>query len=167
MLLLVAAVSPGVIASSSMENLHSAIHAPMPAFTEPHQSSIIANNLPSLARVTSNGKQFGLNESNHSLDEVKFGNQHPGFHPHSLPEYHDGFMEGLENRHVRGMGSNGHLREPNGGGKCSYLKCLFRRGTDFFDSLLGMLNQIYYHFIKIGIIYFWNGNGVPVCAIII
>ncbi|KAL5791594.1 hypothetical protein ACOSP7_000188 [Xanthoceras sorbifolium] len=137
------AVSPGVITSSCMDNgsiqlLHSAVRSTVSAFTEPHQSSSVPNNLPSPVRVASIGTQFGLREPNHSLDEVKIGNQHPSFHPHSFPEYHDSLnhgspykspstivdmasnvgpkiTEGLDNRHIRGFSLNGHLMEPNGG----------------------------------------------------
>ncbi|XP_031277248.1 protein MEI2-like 1 isoform X2 [Pistacia vera] len=131
-------VSPGVIASSSMDTgsiqaLHSALRSPASAFTESHQSSSVPNTLPSPARVASIGKTFGLHEANHSLDEMKFNNQHPNFHPHSLPEYDSlangipynspgtignvgqKITEGLDNRHnIRGVSSNGHLMEPSG-----------------------------------------------------
>ncbi|KAK3183249.1 hypothetical protein Dsin_030535 [Dipteronia sinensis] len=136
-------VSPGVITSSCMENgsiqvIHSAVRSTASVFTEPHQTSSVPNKLPSPARVASIGTQFGLHEPNHSLDEMKIGNQHPSFHPHSFPEYHDSLShgspykspstiidmatnvgpkitEGLDNRHIRGFSSNGHLIEPNGG----------------------------------------------------
>lgn len=140
-----AAVSSGVITSTCMDNgsiqvLHSAIRSPAIAFTESHQSSSVPNGLPSPARVGSIGNQFSLHEPNLSLDEMKFGNQHPSFHPHSLPEYHDSLAnglpynspstvadiasnvgtkikDGLDNRHILGVSSNGHLMEPAGGGK--------------------------------------------------
>lgn len=141
----VAAVSSGVITSTCMDNgsiqvLHSATRLPVIALTESHQTSSVPNGLPSLARVGSIGKQFGHYEPNLSLDEMKFGNQHPSFHPHSLPEYHDSLAnglpynspstiadiassvgtkikDGLDSRHIRGVSSNGHLMEPTGGGK--------------------------------------------------
>ncbi|XP_044502057.1 protein MEI2-like 1 isoform X3 [Mangifera indica] len=132
------AVSPGVIALSSINTgsiqaLHSALQPPANAFTESHQSSSVPNNLPSPARVASIGKHFGLHEANHSLEEMKFNNQHPNFHPHSFPECdslangipynsHSAtgnaaqkISEGLDNRHIRGVSSNGHLMEPSGG----------------------------------------------------
>ncbi|KAJ4728885.1 protein MEI2-like 1 [Melia azedarach] len=136
-------VSSGVVTSSCMENgsiqvLHSAIRSRVSAFTESHQSSSVPNNLASPARAVSIGKQFGLHEPNFSLDEMKFGYQHPSFHPHSLPDYHDNLTNGLsynspstiadiasnagtkikevvDNRHIRGVSSNGHLMEPTGG----------------------------------------------------
>ncbi|XP_044502056.1 protein MEI2-like 1 isoform X2 [Mangifera indica] len=131
-------VSPGVIALSSINTgsiqaLHSALQPPANAFTESHQSSSVPNNLPSPARVASIGKHFGLHEANHSLEEMKFNNQHPNFHPHSFPECdslangipynsHSAtgnaaqkISEGLDNRHIRGVSSNGHLMEPSGG----------------------------------------------------
>lgn len=136
-------VSSGVITSTCMDNgsiqvLHSATRSPAIALTESHQTSSVPNGLPSLARVGSIGKQFGHYEPNLSLDEMKFGNQHPSFHPHSLPEYHDSLAnglpynspstiadiassvgtkmkDGLDSRHIRGVSSNGHLMEPTGG----------------------------------------------------
>lgn len=130
------AVSLGGITSSCMDNGPSQI---LHTFIEPHQSSSVPNNLPSPARVASIGKQSSLREPNHSLDEMKFGNQSiPSFHPHSFPEYHDSLAngipynssspipdmahnvgpmvtEGLDNRHIRGLSSNGHLMELSGG----------------------------------------------------
>lgn len=126
--------------NGSIQVLHSAIRSPVSAFTESHQSSSVPNNLASPARAVSIGKQFGLHEPNFSLDEMKFGYQHPSFHPHSLPDYHDNLTNGLsynspstiadiasnagtkikevvDNRHIRGVSSNGHLMEPTGGGK--------------------------------------------------
>uniref|UniRef100_A0A2P2M990 Uncharacterized protein MANES_06G126700 n=1 Tax=Rhizophora mucronata TaxID=61149 RepID=A0A2P2M990_RHIMU len=137
-------VSPEVIASGSLENgsaqiLHPGIKSPVGAFIEPHWSSSVPSNLPSPARAASVGKQFGLHEPNHTLDEINFGNQcFPSFHPHSLPEYHDGLTngtlykssstaggmassvgsnvsEGIDIRHIRGAGSSGHMMEFNGG----------------------------------------------------
>ncbi|KAJ8752623.1 hypothetical protein K2173_005512 [Erythroxylum novogranatense] len=136
--------SPGVIASSSMENvsaqvLHSTVQSPVTAFMEAHQSSSVPNNLPFPASFSSVGKQFNLCETNRSLDEIKFGMQRmSNFHPHSLPECHDGLAnvlpygsssamagmassvgskitEGINNRNIGGVGSNGHLFEINGG----------------------------------------------------
>uniref|UniRef100_A0A6N2LKL3 RRM domain-containing protein n=1 Tax=Salix viminalis TaxID=40686 RepID=A0A6N2LKL3_SALVM len=131
-----ATFSPGVSASSYMANgssqvLHSAIPSPLGAFSELHRSSSVSNNLPSPVTASA-AKQF-------SIDEMKFGNQcMPSIHPHSLPEYHDSFAnsipynspstirdmpgnftskvtEGINSLHIRGVGSNGHLMELNGG----------------------------------------------------
>ncbi|OAY30614.1 protein MEI2-like 1 isoform X4 [Manihot esculenta] len=138
-----AAFSPGVIASSCMDNgstqvLPSAIQSPMGSFIESHQSSSVPNNLPSPI-VGSVGKQVGLHESNHSMDEIIFGNQCvQSLHPHSLPEYHGSLAhgipynssstvggmahsvgsklsDGINSRPIQGVGSNGHLMEFGGG----------------------------------------------------
>ncbi|KAK9021206.1 hypothetical protein V6N11_011206 [Hibiscus sabdariffa] len=138
----------GVIASGGMDNgssqvLHSVIQSPVNTFGESHRSSTVPINLASPARVAPIGKKISLLEPNHSMDDMKYANQGvPGFHPHSFPEYHDSLAngialnspstitnmassassmmaEGLENRHVRGASSNGHLIEPNAGGNGS------------------------------------------------
>ncbi|XP_057995409.1 protein MEI2-like 1 isoform X2 [Hevea brasiliensis] len=139
-----ATFSPGVIASSYMDNgstqvLPSTILSPVGSFIESHQSSSVPNNLPSPVTVGSVGKQFAVHESNHSMNEIMFGNQCiSSFHPHSLPEYHDSLAnsipynsasniggmvrslgskvtEGINSRHIQGVGSNGHLMELNEG----------------------------------------------------
>lgn len=141
-----AAFPPGVMVSSCMDNgsaqvLHSAILSPVGSFTEARWSSSVPNNLPSPVAVASVGKQFGHLETNRSMDEMKFGNQSiPSLHPHSFPEYNDSLAsgipynsssaigdmagsfsskvaEGINSRHIRGVGSNGHLMELNGGGE--------------------------------------------------
>ena len=136
-------VSPGVIASSCMDNGSTQVVAPMNTFVEPYRNSSVPINLASPARVAPIGKQLSLREPNHSLDEMKFANQGiPCCHPHSFPEYHDSIAndiafnssstitdmtsivgsmmaEGLDNRHIQGGSSNGHLMEPNAGGKFS------------------------------------------------
>ena len=107
----------------------------------PHRSSSVPNNLPSPVRVAPIGKQFGVCESNHSLNEIKCANQCiPGFHPHSFPEYQDSLAngvpgnssstiadmasnlgprmtEGINSRQIRRMSSNIHPVELNGGGE--------------------------------------------------
>lgn len=135
---------PGMVASSCMANesnlgLHSSIRSPSSAFIGnalAHHSSSVPRTLPSPMRVVSTDKNFCLPESNHSLNEIKFGNQCiPNFHPHSLPEYHDSLAhgitsnscgvtgnaglrmtEGTDRRHTHEMNANGHLMELNGGG---------------------------------------------------
>ncbi|XP_012090584.1 protein MEI2-like 1 isoform X2 [Jatropha curcas] len=140
-----ASFSPGVIASSCVDNgstqvFPSAIQSPVGSFVESHRSSSVPNNLPSPVTIASVGKQFGLPELKHSVDEMMFGNSCiPSFHPHSLPEHHDSLAngipynspssiggmarsvgskvtEGINGRHIQGIGSNGHLLELNGGG---------------------------------------------------
>jgi hypothetical protein len=138
---------PGMVASSCMANesnlgLHSSIRSPSSAFIGnalAHHSSSVPRTLPSPMRVVSTDKNFCLPDSNHSLNEIKFGNQCiPNFHPHSLPEYHDSLAhgitsnscgvtgnaglrmtEGTDRRHTREMNANGHLMELNGGGTLS------------------------------------------------
>ena len=136
-------VSTGVIASGCMDSGYTQVGAPVNTFVELFQSSSVPINLASPARVAPIGKQLSLREPNHSLDEMKFANQGiPCFHPHSFPEYHDSLAngipfnssstitdmassvgpmmaEGLDNRQIRGASSNGHLMEPNAGGKFS------------------------------------------------
>ncbi|XP_021905539.1 protein MEI2-like 1 isoform X2 [Carica papaya] len=137
-----AKIANGIVTSSSMDKgsiplLHNSVRSPVNAFIEPHQSSSIPIDLPSSARVAAITKPISLQEQNHSLDEMKFGDQYiPNFHPHSFPEYHDGFangspynssrtfaemvssgskMNGLDSRCIRGTGSNGQQMEFNGG----------------------------------------------------
>ncbi|KAJ8772395.1 hypothetical protein K2173_027572 [Erythroxylum novogranatense] len=136
--------SPGIIQSSSMDNrstqvLRSAVQSPVAAFMEARQGSSVPNNLPFPATFASVGKQINLHETNHSLDEMKFGVQPMlNVHPHSLPEYHDSLAncfayssssvtggmassvgskitEGINNRNIGGMGLNGQLFEISGG----------------------------------------------------
>ncbi|KAJ4838396.1 hypothetical protein Tsubulata_017426 [Turnera subulata] len=138
------ALSNGIIASSSMDfgstqGLNSTILSPAGVFVESRQSSSVPNNFPSPATVTSIGSQFSRHEHNHTLDDIKFGNQClPTFHPQSIPEYLDnlanaipcnssttvrdiagGFVstgtEVINGKHIRGVGANGHLVELNGG----------------------------------------------------
>ncbi|KAF8400076.1 hypothetical protein HHK36_015951 [Tetracentron sinense] len=134
--------------SSYMENrviqgLHSAIGAPLSSFMENafHHgiSSGVPSSLPSPVRVASTGHQSSLGDSSHSLGQMKFGFQGMRtFHPHSLPDYHDGLAngvpyrslgtmvamatnnsprpsEGIDNRHIPRVGSNGHTIELNDG----------------------------------------------------
>lgn len=130
----------------SIQDLHSAVRMPIGSFVEnatSHGSSSVPNTLPSPMRVVSIINEFGLGETSNTLDQMKFGNQSfPNYHPHSLPEYHDNLAnairynssstigdmtghvgpritEGIDNRHIHRVGSNGHPIELNGGGKCS------------------------------------------------
>ncbi|KAM5571519.1 protein MEI2-like 1 [Rosa sericea] len=133
-----ATLHPGMANESNL-GLHSSIRSPSNAFMGnalAHLSSSVPRTLPSPMRVVSTDKNFCLPDSNHSLNEIKFGNQCiPNFHPHSLPEYHDSLAhgitsnssgvtgnvglrmtEGTDRRHIREMNANGHLMELNGGG---------------------------------------------------
>ncbi|GMI75688.1 MEI2-like 4 [Hibiscus trionum] len=130
----------GVIVSGCMDNGSTQVFAPVNTLVESHRSSSVPINLAFPARVTPIGAQLSLQESNHSMDEMKFANQGvPSFHPRSFPDYHDSLAnggipsnssitikdmascigpmmaEGLENRNIRGANSNGHLMEPNAG----------------------------------------------------
>ncbi|GMP82180.1 hypothetical protein CsSME_00036611 [Camellia sinensis var. sinensis] len=131
------------ITSSGMDNgpvqgVHSTIRSPVSPFLENvfnHGiSSSVPNSLPSLVRVESLGNQSSLHESGHSQGQLKFEFQGtPNFHPHSLPEYHDGLTNGapcnslgmaaniisrpterIENQQFCRLSSNGHPLELNG-----------------------------------------------------
>ncbi|XP_059656531.1 protein MEI2-like 4 [Cornus florida] len=137
-------VSQAVITSSSMDNgtnlgAHSAIQSPISPFPEntfnQGISSSVPNSLPSPVRLESVGNQSSFTESGHSHGQLKFDfHDMPNFHPHSLPEYHDGLTAGapcnspgmaanisvrsldrIENRQFCGTSSNGHSIELNEG----------------------------------------------------
>ncbi|XP_039045270.1 protein MEI2-like 1 [Hibiscus syriacus] len=132
-------VSRGITASGCMDNGSTQVVVPVSKFVEPPRSSSVPINLASPAIAAPIGKQISFLEPDHSLDEVKFANQGvPSFHPHSLPECHYSLVngisfnsystitdmassaspmmtEGLDNRHIRGPRSNGHLMQPNAG----------------------------------------------------
>ncbi|KAF3430907.1 hypothetical protein FNV43_RR25637 [Rhamnella rubrinervis] len=99
-------------------------------------SSSVPNSLPSLVRVESVGNQSGVTESSHSSGPLKFDvHGSPAFHPHSLPEYHEGLTTGvpcnslgtvaatvnprpperIENRQFCRVNSNGHSIDLNEG----------------------------------------------------
>ncbi|KAA8529975.1 hypothetical protein F0562_034421 [Nyssa sinensis] len=133
----------GGLTSSSMDDgthlgVHSATRAPISPFLEnvfnQGISSSVPNSLPSLVRVESVGNQSSLTDSGHSQGQLKIEFQGtPNFHPHSLPEYHDGIANGascnspgmvgnisarplerIENRPFHRVSSNGHSVELNG-----------------------------------------------------
>ncbi|XP_059633443.1 protein MEI2-like 4 isoform X2 [Cornus florida] len=97
-------VSQVGITSSSMDNgtilgLHSATRSPISPFLENafnHGiSSSVPKSLPSLVRVESIGNPSDPTESGHSPGQLNIDFQGtPNFHPHSLPEYHDGLANG-------------------------------------------------------------------------
>lgn len=130
----------GAITSGSMDpgtilGVHSAIQAPSMETAFHHAiSSSVPNSLPSLVRVESVGNQTGLAESGRSPGQLKFDIRGtPTFHPHSLPEYHDGLTnvghlnspgnvtaninpsppERIDHRQLRRLSSNGHPVELN------------------------------------------------------
>lgn len=92
-------------------------------------SSSVPNSLPSLVRMESFGTQSALAEPGHLQGQLKFDiRSTPSFHPHSLPECHDGLNKGvrcnssgtkganinikppeiIDSRHFSGVSSNGH-----------------------------------------------------------
>ncbi|KAG6686074.1 hypothetical protein I3842_11G000900 [Carya illinoinensis] len=116
--------------------------SPVSSYVEnvfPHRSSGVLNNFSSPVRVASIGKQFGICDSNQSLNEIKFSNQCiPSFHPHSFPEYLDSSVngspckisshiadmavslgpkvaEGIDSRKIIKVSSNIRTMEPNAG----------------------------------------------------
>jgi hypothetical protein len=142
--LLTGSVLHGAITSGSMDpgtilGVHSAIQAPSMETAFHHAiSSSVPNSLPSLVRVESVGNQTGLAESGRSPGQLKFDIRGtPTFHPHSLPEYHDGLTnvghlnspgnvtaninpsppERIDHRQLRRLSSNGHPVELNEAGK--------------------------------------------------
>ncbi|XP_012088718.1 protein MEI2-like 4 isoform X1 [Jatropha curcas] len=97
-------------------------------------SSSVPNSLSSFLRVDSTGNQTGVAEPGHTQGQLKFDIQGtPNFHPHSLPEYHDGLksvvhspvgivtnmsskpLERIENRQLHRISQNGHSIEFNDG----------------------------------------------------
>ncbi|XP_058092930.1 protein MEI2-like 4 isoform X2 [Magnolia sinica] len=135
-------VPPGTSTSSCLDSvaiqgLHSATRAPISPLIETafHGiSSSVPHSLSSpirVASVSNHSSHSGIGEPSHSLGHMKFGFQGmPTFHPHSLPEYHDGVAnavaynspgtmsaisanitsrpaEGVDNRHIHRVTSNG------------------------------------------------------------
>ncbi|KAF8378071.1 hypothetical protein HHK36_029406 [Tetracentron sinense] len=108
-------VSHGAITSNCMENgaiqgLHSAIQAPISPFIENafrHEiSSSVPNSLSSPVRVASVGNQSDLGGPS-QLSQMKFSVQSmPTFHPHSLPEYHDGLANGIPYNSMSTLATN-------------------------------------------------------------
>lgn len=135
----------GEIASSRMDRgtilgVHPTIQAPSIESVFHHGiSSSVPNSLPSLARVESVGNQPVL-ESGRSPGQLKFDIQGTStFHPHSLPEYHNGLTNGVhvnspgiitanispsqperfDNWQFHRASSNGHPIELKEAGKCN------------------------------------------------
>lgn len=146
--------------NGSTQVLNSVVRPTASVFTEPHQTSSVPINLPSPGRLTSIGSQFSLNEPNHSFDEMKASSPHIGFHPHSLPEYGGNIAHGGSYKSastildmasnvgpkitegLHGFSSNGHLMEPNGGGKLI--------DYDFLISAFSFLCIIIFSLVLIG-----------------
>ena len=126
----------------NIAGVNSAIQATLGSYVENvfHHgiSSSVPNSLPSLVRVESLGNQSSLPDSVHSQGQPRIEFQGTlNYHPHSLPEYHDGLTNGahcnspgvatnisvrpserIENRQFCRVSSNGHPFELNDAGKC-------------------------------------------------
>ncbi|XP_061989881.1 protein MEI2-like 4 isoform X1 [Rosa rugosa] len=123
----------GAITSSGTDNgAIMTVHSAAPSFENMFHgiSSSVPNSLSSMMRVESAVSQSGHTESIHSASPLKFDiHGSPAFHPHSLPEYHNGLTNGIncnstgsvsasinvrppDNRHFTGV-SSGHSRELN------------------------------------------------------
>ncbi|XP_010555583.1 PREDICTED: protein MEI2-like 4 [Tarenaya hassleriana] len=95
-----ATASPGIIASSFMDSgstktSHNLARSPMNSFAEPHQNFGASINLSSSARMMPFDKTNGVQVLHQSTNGLKFGNRAiPIIHPHSFPEYHEGFTNG-------------------------------------------------------------------------
>lgn len=138
------AVMSGCIEIGSFKDLNTAVGAPISSFSEngfrSGNSSSVSHSLTSSMRVASAGNQSVYGEAAQSFGQMKFGfHSMPNFHPHSLPEYHDGLTGGLpfnssanlttisgginsgpseghDIRHMRRVSAIGHSRELNDGG---------------------------------------------------
>ncbi|KAE8023783.1 hypothetical protein FH972_009446 [Carpinus fangiana] len=91
------AITSGSTDHGTMLGVHCAVHSPSTEAAFHHGiSSSVPNSLPSLVRVESVGNQPGLADSGCSPGQLKFDIQGTtNFHPHSLPEYHDGLTNGV------------------------------------------------------------------------
>lgn len=101
-------VSHGIIASNGLENgsfdrLHSTVCAPISPFTDATShamSSTVSQNLSTTLRFASMSGQYNQAahaDLSHSLNQFNFGVQGQGitsFHPHSLPDFHNGTTNG-------------------------------------------------------------------------
>ncbi|CAA2955156.1 MEI2-like 4 isoform X1 [Olea europaea subsp. europaea] len=73
----------------------------------------VPNSLPTLVRVGSVGNQSNVGESGHSKGSLKSEiRQMPNSHPHSLPEYHDGLVNGPPSGTTSNMATNISVRPP-------------------------------------------------------
>ncbi|KAL5733858.1 hypothetical protein ACOSP7_031719 [Xanthoceras sorbifolium] len=113
------AVAHRTISSSSLDNgtvsgTHSAIQASFPE-SPFHQgiSSSVPKSLPSLLRMESFGTQSGLAESGPLQGQLKFDFQNAQtFHPHSLPEYHDGLANAVNCNSPGCVAANVNIKPP-------------------------------------------------------
>lgn len=102
-------VSRGIIAPNGLENrsfdrLHSTVCTPISPFTEATShaiSSALSQNLSStlgFASISGHYNQAAHTDLSHSLNQFNFGVQGQGitsFHPHSLPDFHNGTTNGI------------------------------------------------------------------------
>lgn len=76
-------------------------------------SSSVPNSLPSLVRMESFGTQSALAEPGHLQGQLKFDiRSTPSFHPHSLPECHDGLNKGVRCNSSGTKGANINIKPP-------------------------------------------------------
>ncbi|KAF9618977.1 hypothetical protein IFM89_002972 [Coptis chinensis] len=130
-------ITSDCVEMGSFHELHPATGPPIENGFRHNISSAIPHSLTSPMRVASASNQSGSCEPSHSLGEMKFGFQSaPNYHPHSLPEHHEFFSngvpynspgtmttmsrsisfgpsEGLDIKYMRRLGASGHPRERN------------------------------------------------------
>lgn len=88
------------------------IPPPEPAFHLGISSSV-PNSLPSLVRMESVGTRSAIAESGHLQGQLKFDiRSTPSFHPHSLPEHHDGLNNGIHCNSLGTTGANINIKPP-------------------------------------------------------
>lgn len=114
--------------SGSIQN--SALQTLISPFMEskfPGISSTASRSVSSPIRVTmvgNHGSQSNLDELSHSLGQVNFGFQSmPAFHPHSLPEFHNGPINNIPFNTILGTNINSRIADgidshPNRHGAC-------------------------------------------------
>ncbi|KAH9658560.1 protein MEI2-like 4 [Citrus sinensis] len=73
----------------------------------------ISSSVPSLVRMESFGTQSALAEPGHLQGQLKFNiRSTPSFHPHSLPECHDGLNKGVRCNSSGTKGANINIKPP-------------------------------------------------------
>ncbi|KAM5568357.1 protein MEI2-like 4 [Rosa sericea] len=108
----------GAITSSGTDNgAIMAVHSAAPSFENMFHhgiSSSVPNSLSSMMRVESAVSQSGLTESIHSASPLKFDiHGSPAFHPHSLPEYHNGLTNGINCNSTGSVSASINVRPPD------------------------------------------------------
>ncbi|XP_057728407.1 protein MEI2-like 1 isoform X2 [Arachis stenosperma] len=135
-----AAISGGSLESGYNQGFQSAKRIPLNGFVD-NALYPVGSSIPKMARGASGGKVSGVYESANVVDAMKLGSI-TRFHPHSLPEFHDGLASGSpynfsnpisnvaasigtgstelsDSRHIQGIGSPGNLAEFNAVGNGS------------------------------------------------